>query len=94
MTDGKSVKLSLMHCALVNTNGHYLDLLFSGLRVAVFSSRNFSAVKGLMVNFMDENKCTPLMFACAVGNEYAIRVLLDRHADVHMKDNFEWTALM
>ncbi len=46
------------------------------------------------VNFRDRHGTTPLMYAAALGNADAMRVLLHAGADVNARNGFDATALM
>ncbi|GMI53077.1 hypothetical protein TeGR_g1140 [Tetraparma gracilis] len=45
------------------------------------------------INITDNNGTTPLMMACAIGNERMVNMLLEENADPEKRDNYHWNSL-
>lgn len=47
-----------------------------------------------VINKPDKDKRTPLQWACSMGSVEVVRALCDKGADVELKDESGWTAVM
>ena len=69
--------------------------LLTAIRKGSISEINQAIQNGAKVNAKDNDRWTPLMFACEnKASKEVIELLIDKDADVNAKTNAGWTPLM